>query len=173
MTAAVHLYGKSFLIGYDAVDHERRIEYFRGEGGALTDEETRLLESLGLDEMLTESLKPYLAQFFQDLAKCQSDSGVILSRECELPFYILWNVLFQEEAERARRIRESRKKTKMMSDEDLAQTDAIIKGMKLPHRGLESQESDALFTLMLVEEAPENDSEYTAAGNELFTLILV
>ena len=173
MTAAVHLYGKSFLIGYDAVDHERRIEYFRGEGGSLTDEETRLLESLGIDEILTESLKPYLAQFFQDLAKCQSDPGLVLSRECELPFYILWNVLFQEESERLRRIRESRKKTKIMSEEDLAQTDAIITGMKLPRRGLESQESDALFTLMLVEEAPEADVDYTVAANELFTLILV
>jgi hypothetical protein len=172
MTAVIELYGRPFLIGYDAVEHARRVDYFRGEGGNLTDEETRLLEALGIDEQVMESLRPHMAQFFQDIAKCHSDPGVILSKNCELPFYILWNVLFMDETERQRRIRDSKKKTQLMSEEDLAQTGAIIDGFKLPRKAQGEQESDELFTLMLVSNAPETE-ELTPLGNELFTLMLV
>lgn len=180
MTTVVSLYGKPFSIGFSEGDNARRSAYFKSGTGNLTPQEKSLLLSLGVDSMLENSLKPYLAEFFSSLQTCSSDASLILSKTCETAYFVIWSALFHNRAETERRMKES--KGGIIDDLDLAQDAALISGMRhKPQPKPKKQTSDELmdeisqlFTLMIV----RSSTDSTPVSNDdaihrLFTLMLV
>ena len=172
MTTVVKIYGKPFTIGFETVDDKRRKNYFSRGLGSLTPQERALLLSIGVDDMLENSLKPYLAEFFSTLQTCSSDPSIILSRDCETAYFVLWSAFFHNRKEVERRLIENRKKYGAMSDEELAQDMAIIDGLKARGVTRDGKDStiDALFTLMFADETTPVQGD---AISQLFTLMFV
>lgn len=176
MTTVIKLYGKSFAIGFDSSDDSRRQKFFKEGSGNLTPQEKALLVSIGVDSMLENSLKPYLAEFFSALQTCSGDASLILSRNCDIAYFVLWSALFHNRAEVDRRLKST--KRAVIDDLDLAQDQAIIAGLKprvppaKPKAKSGDEEKDifkALFTLMILGQggAPAGNATIT----ELFTLM--
>jgi hypothetical protein len=180
MTTVIQLYGKSFSIGFSDTDDSRRKKFFKEGSGNLTPQEKALLISIGVDAMLETSLKPYLAQFFSTLQTCSGDASLVLSRNCDIAYFVLWSALFHNHAEVERRVKGT--KRAVIDDLDLAQDQAIISGLKPRVRPQPAaaaaaksgnEEKDifkALFTLMVLGQdgAPAGN----ATINELFTLMV-
>jgi hypothetical protein len=169
MTTVVSLYGKSFTLGFSDAEDTRRKNYFLKGLGSLTPQEKSLLVSLGIDDLLENSLKAYLAEFFSTLQTCGADPSLILSRNCETAYFVIWSAFFHN-----RKNIETRLKAQhgALSDEELAQDMAIIDGLK--SRGVPARAKrgiDALFTLMFVE--PETTPVPRDTISRLFTLMFV
>jgi hypothetical protein len=178
MTTVITIYGKPFSIGFSEGDGERRSAYFKSGTGNLTPQEKSLLLSLGVDAILENSLKPYLAEFFSSLQTCSSDASLVLSKSCETAYFVIWSALFHNRAEIERRMKAQ--KGEVVSDIDLAQDAAIISGLK--SRPLEktritgiSEEEQIrrLFTLMVVGEAGSIPVNSTDDIDRLFTLMVL
>jgi hypothetical protein len=177
MTTVIQLYGKSFSIGFSDTDDSRRQKFFKEGSGNLTPQEKALLVSIGIDSMLENSLKPYLAQFFSTLQTCSGDASLVLSRNCDIAYFVLWSALFHNRAEVERRVKTA--KRAVIEDLDLAQDQAIIAGLKpyvpppVPKSKLGDEEKDifkALFTLMIL--GQDGTPAGNATINELFTLMV-
>lgn len=133
MTSIVTLANKSYTVGTTAVDSERRRLYFQNPSAypkLLNVEERRLLKEMGIDCATENTLKPFLAEFFDVLPKCQSDSAIVLSKECEVPYYILWATKFAERENTLERIRENEKTTRTRMDLRMAMDESMIRNMK-------------------------------------------
>ena len=95
MSTVVRLGNQSFTYNNTESDHNRRKLYFKGASGATLDPlEKAILKSLGVDGTMEKSLAPYLADFFKLLPSCSSDTSLLLSKQCELPHFVLWSILF-------------------------------------------------------------------------------
>jgi hypothetical protein len=173
MTSVITIYGKPFSIGFGEIDDARRRGYFKGSGGNLTPQEKSLLLSIGIDVILENSLKPYLADFFSSLQTCSSDTNLILSKDCETAYFVLWSALFHNRAETTRRMAVD--SGGVIDDLDLAQDSALITGLKPKPKKVikEIDDSDinALFSLVIVPsvEAATPVDEI----DSLFTLMLI
>jgi hypothetical protein len=142
---AVQIANKRFSIGFGEADNMRRIAFFRGDVDvALTPDEIALLTALGIDDTMKMSLRPQLAEFFQSLKECRNDTSLTLSSKCEMPYFIIWSVLFANRRETQRRILE----------------DAAA------HREIGAL-GDATLSALVRELAPSQDKEY----DDVFTLI--
>ena len=173
MTTVIQIYGKSFNIGFSDEDNERRKKFFQGDGGSLTAEERSLLLSIGIDTTLENSLKPYLATFFTSLQMCSSDTSLILSRNCETAYFVLWSAMFHNRAQIESRLKKN--EGGIIDDLELAEDGAFIEGVR-PKYNLISDEVDndditKLFTLMILEEDDMNDIPEEDSINKLFTLM--
>jgi hypothetical protein len=142
---AVQIANQRFSIGFGEADNMRRISYFRGDiDASLTPDEIALLTALGIDDTMKMSLRPQLAEFFQSLKECRNDTSLTLSSKCEMPYYIIWSVLFANRRETQRRILE-----------DAAE-----------HREIGAL-GDATLSALVRELTPSQDKEY----DDVFTLI--
>jgi hypothetical protein len=183
MTSVIQLYGKSFNIGFSKSDDERRESYFKNSIGTLTPQEKSILLSLGIDERMEESLKPYLAKFFSSLQQCSSDISLVLNKDCETAYFVIWSTLFANGAEITRRFMGQRNDNEKMHDLDIAKSGALINGLKSKRKNIAftpiSEDEDdtihKLFTLMHVSDAPdENTDEHNITDiRSLFTLMMV
>jgi uncharacterized low-complexity protein len=92
----------------------------------LTIDEINILKALGIYGNGLKSLAPYMSTFFESLPNCSSDTNLMLKKECDTAFYVLWSVLFaaQQRAEKA--LQENKNTHDYLSDIDMAQTGAIV-----------------------------------------------
>ena len=173
--SAVTLYGRQFIIGFSKEDDTRRKAYFKNAEGTLTPQEKQVLTSLGIDSQMEETLRPYLAEFFQSLAICNSDTALLLNKDCETAYFVIWSTMFANRKEIERRLAEAQAAAVAMSDLDVAQTGALIAGLRprgpVVGPGASAAAAavppiDQLFTLMLQQPAPVKPID------ELFTLMI-
>jgi hypothetical protein len=109
-TSVIHLGNKSFIVPFSESDIQRRIDYSKDVPGAvLNNEERTVLKSLGVDDMLEKALKPYLGEFFNTLKHCNTDSKLILNKECETAHYVIWSTLFNMKKDTQKRIDENKR----------------------------------------------------------------
>ena len=97
MSVTVFLANKGFTLPVTDLDERRREAYFKNPADTknkLLPEEDKILKALGINTENAQCLMPYLARFFKQLPKCQSDSNLVLARDCEIVQYVLWETLF-------------------------------------------------------------------------------
>jgi hypothetical protein len=118
-----------------------------------------------------------LAEFFSTLQTCSSDASLVLSKNCETAYFVIWSAMFHNRAEVARRLAATR--GEVISDIDLATDASLISGMK-PKKGMAPEELEdtisRLFTLMVVgapHTAPEDETLSEDDISSLFTLMVV
>lgn len=143
--ATFSLANESFLLGTSFKDQMRRKRHYAGTQDQLTEQETKILRSLGIDEQMENTMKPYMATFFEKLPQCNTDASLRLSRECEVPYYVVWSTLFANRTNTAERFQEN-KKLPQRSQLNMAIDGAIIGDMK-PIQTKRNKYTD-LFTLI-------------------------
>ena len=147
MTALIQLGKQSFSIGTTLKDKVRRESYFKGLGDdALTKEEEGILTVLGIDTDIEDKLRSYLAEFFDELPNCQTDTSLLLNKKCEVPHYVIWSTLFDKYTRGDKALKDNRKRFKPRMDILDAMDSVVVEDMK------EKKDPDAdiklLFTLM-------------------------
>lgn len=165
----------SFPLSNTLKDKVRRERYFKDGSGELTAEEQAILNAIHMDDRLKGMLRPYLAEFFEKLPQCQTESSLALSKECQVPHHVVWSAFFDSHA-RAKNVLLHNHKlfTPQMDIEDAMDT-ALIANMTA--KVDPDADINTLFTLMFEgkEISPRKpDSERTdgAVLNSLFTLLL-
>ena len=183
MSVTIYLANKGFSLPVGRLDSARRKAYFANPAdpkSQLVPEEIEILTALGInlgEPKALEALKPYLAQFFDQLPQCQSDSSVILSKECEVVHHVLWTTLFnaRNRSDIAHKLNWEKKKP--LADLSTAINDSVLNDLQ-PRRE-DVNDIDRLFTLLLkgaevpaVAAVAVPAASQTFDVNKLFTLIL-
>ena len=95
MTVPILLANQAFSLGMSDKDKKRRQAFFGGDKkNALMPVELDILKKIGIDAIMMRQLQPYLADFFNALPNCQSDSQVLLNHTCEIVYHVIWSALF-------------------------------------------------------------------------------
>ncbi len=163
-TALINLGNKTFRIFVSENDKQRRIKYSKEEPDVdLTAEEREILAALGVDELLEKALRPYLAEFFNTLQQCNTDSKLILNKECETAHYVIWSTLFNMKKDTKVRMEENKKAHPGSTDLNVAMMGAITDEFQPNAR---ASVINQLFTFKF-KTIPEGDTGFI---NNLFTL---
>lgn len=160
MSTTVQLGNQAFHYNNTNADHDRRVQYFKHQSGAVLDpSEQEILTALGIDKATEDSLAPYLAEFFRLLPQCSSPASLLLNKRCELPYYVLWSVMFANNQVTQQRLA---KQGPVPSDINIVRASSII------------QELTPFVPPSFV--TPGSATERLSAGDraiqEIFTLIL-
>lgn len=126
----ITLGNQTFNLGTAMADEMRRTAYFMGDTSAkLTDDEIRILQSLGIDDEMQNRLKSELPAFFAQLPECQTDTELILSTKCEIPYYVVWTTLFKNKIATDERITAHAAAHPPVSDLETAMHGKMIQGL--------------------------------------------
>lgn len=115
-TDIVKISNKAYSISQAIADRVRRRKYFmsytKDSPNKLTADESKLLHDLGLekDSNMITALKLYLPTFFDNLQMCSSDTSMILRKNCNIPYYVLWSIMIANKQATDERLRENRLK---------------------------------------------------------------
>ena len=134
MTARIQLSNQVLTIGISEEDSARREAFFSANVGELTTDEKNVLQALGMrvGDAMYDSLRPHLSKFFNALPACQTDTDVYLKQDCEVPYYVLWSILFSNYQETERRLSEQQKRAELPTNLALAQSAFVAKDLGLP-----------------------------------------
>lgn len=155
------LANEAFTLGTSIGDSERRRRYYRDGSQQLTMEEKRILKSLGIDEEMESTLAPYMPSFFDLLPKCNTDTNVLLSKDCEIPYYVIWSTLFANRASTETRIKINKNQKTPRTLFDVAQNSAFISELRTTEK---QNNFHAVFTLIPIHpETPSIPAEYIQA----------
>jgi hypothetical protein len=148
---AVRIGNNTFFVGFTDADNERRESYFLSGDGELTKDEQGILDVLGIDGVMENILRLDLPEFFQKLPECDSDTSLVLKKDCEIPYYVIWTTLLKNRHETKRRLETHQQIKKPMSDLSAAVTDKFISNIAPV---VLDETIDRLFTLILPPTAP-------------------
>lgn len=147
----ITLANRPFTVSTSKKDSERRYAYFENPKTtkeSLNDDEREILKALGMKEELFKSddvskletsLLPYMAKFFDQLPFCQSDTSLVLSKDCEVVHYVLWHVLFMDRQHVIKRYDENRRIYNPLSDISSAIDEVFINTFRT--RGSKNKQS--------------------------------
>ncbi|NBT46976.1 MAG: hypothetical protein EBT07_04040 [Actinobacteria bacterium] len=168
---SVRLGKQSFPLSNSLDDRVRRDLYFKNGTGSLLPEEQKILDAIGIDKRLEGTLKPYLSEFFEKLPECQTDTSLVLSKNCEIPHFVVWSALFDSHARSQEAVVKNRKLFQKQMDITDAMDVALVSGMK--ERIDPDADYKTLFMLML-DKKPITVSKTIPATeyNAIFTLML-
>ena len=167
----VRLGKNSFPLSNTLEDKVRREHYFKDGSGELRPEEQAILDAIHIDDRLRGMLRPYLAEFFEQLPRCQTDASLVLSKECQVPHHVVWSAFFDSHARAKDVLFNNRKQFQPRMDIENAVDTVIIANMK--EKIDPDADINALFTLIF-ESSRKTAIEETgdAIVNRLFTLLL-
>ena len=151
-SVSVQLGNKTFAIDRGIPASARRAMYFQKNQGKLSKDERKVLTAIGMDAEMEERLKAYLPKFFDVLPDCQTDTNLYLSKQCEIPFFVIWSTKFGERHLTNTRIEESRKSTTIRSGYDTAIDQDIVEGMST-----KLSDIDQIFTLIRMYRVPQEE----------------
>uniref|UniRef100_A0A6C0LM05 Uncharacterized protein n=1 Tax=viral metagenome TaxID=1070528 RepID=A0A6C0LM05_9ZZZZ len=199
MSVTVFLANQGFTLPVTNVDDRRREAYFKNPTDPnyqLVPEEDKILLALGIDKQALGTLKENessclngrMAEFFKQLPKCQSDSSLMLAKDCEVVHCVLWETLLAAQSRSKDMYKDNWNKKKPWGDISVAINNQILNDLKPKRENLD--DVDRLFTLIMkagvpvaspisalpsvpVPSAPVPSAPATPADvNKLFTLIL-
>ena len=180
MSVTVYLANKGFVLPATPMDDRRREAYFKNPTDSknqLVPEEEKILLALGINKeaFLTNDdkgscLKDNMAQFFQQLPKCQSDTSLTLSKDCEIVQYVLWETLLAASARSQTAYADNFIQKKPLADISVAINQQIINDLK-PKPEIQN-DVDRLFTLIMKASIPAASAPAVDNSNELFTLMM-
>lgn len=164
MSKTFTLANETFTISTDLKDSVRREQYFQNpkSGAVLTPEETRVLQTLGIDTTMEQSLRPYLREFFDELPNCTTDASLRLSRSCEVPYYVIWSTEFANHTQKVNRVNEYPER-KTRSQIVMAEDSALLDELKAVPENVD--EYDKLFTLV-----PVSSNKKVSTSSDLYTM---
>ena len=123
------LANEKFTLNTGVADEVRRETHYRDGSMPLSEEEKRILTSLGIDESMESVLQPYMPEFFKALPKCHTDASLRLNNACEVPYYVLWSTAFANREYTNKRIEQNKKDHASRNLLTMAQDGALIDEM--------------------------------------------
>ena len=194
MSVTVFLANQGFTLPATNVDDRRREAYFKNPSDPkyqLVPEEDKILLALGIDKQAFGTLKKEessclngrMAEFFKQLPKCQSDSSLMLAKDCEVVHCVLWETLLAAQSRSKDMYKDNWNNKKPWSDISVAINSQILNDLKPKRENLDDM--DRLFTLIMkagvpvaspisaLPSVPVPSAPPTPADvNKLFTLIV-
>jgi hypothetical protein len=155
MSVTVFLANKGFTLPATDFDERRREAYFKNPKdpkNQLLPEEDKILTELGINKENADCLTQYLARFFKELPKCQSDASLTLSKDCEVVQYVLWETLLAARTRGEMMYDENWKKKHPLADVSVAINKQIINDLKPKPEALNNV--DRIFTLIMKGSVP-------------------
>jgi len=169
MLQTIQLANRSFHVPMSEDDTRRRTAFFDTGAGSLTPEEQEILTGLGIDTKLVGILKPYLAAFFDSLVLCQSDTNVLLNKQCEVVHYVLWQTLLASRYESNERMKENHVTMKPETNISSAMNSSVLSDLRpIPDSADDIRE---IFTLLCTP-LSVSASVPVESVRDVFTLIL-
>jgi len=163
----IKLSGRVFYINYDEASQDRRKGIFESEStDKLTDDEEKLLATVGITDATRKNLNPYLYDFFEALPDCQSTTQMMTSRQCETAYYVMWSVLMKARQDTQRNIDAAHKEGHMPECE-MYQTEARLAALSK----LEGQGSATAEVAKLSEQSEKEHAEITEIIKRIETKI--
>jgi hypothetical protein len=151
----VMIANKSYIIKQSLGDSARRRVYFNTfkensntTSGSLTADESKLLADLGINSKMIMNLKLYLPTFFDNLQMCSSDTSLVLRKDCNIPYYVLWSIMFANKQATDERIRANKEAYYSSRNIGVAMNTAIVSQMR---RKNIRDEYDKVFELLLTQ----------------------
>ena len=144
LVITINLGGRPFQLDVGGQAFLRRSLYFLHKKGSITKNDQDILDAIGIDSHMEDMLKRYLPQFFERLPNCQSYSSMYLSKQCEIPYFVIWVSKFAERTRSKERIDEH-KQLKVISDYNTAVDKTIVNSL---HGKL--TDIDQLFALIRI-----------------------
>jgi len=158
----VSMAGDVFYLSYSAKAKQRRKLAFTSQDPTkcLTDGEKKLLEKINIVGETLESVKPYLAEFFESLPNCSTSVQMMTSKDCQIPNYIMWSVLLKARQS----VKETMEKAsgKRLADIEVHQKNAQIK--TLMESGKKSKLGSFMSALTPTSGCNKQDCEKIAQG---------
>lgn len=169
MLQTIQLANRSFHVPMSEDDTRRRTAFFDTGAGSLVPEEQEILTGLGIDTKLVGILKPYLAAFFDSLVLCQSDTNVLLNKQCEVVHYVLWQTLLASRYESNERMKENHATMKPETNISSAMNSSVLSDLRpIPDSADDIRE---IFTLLCTP-LSASVSVPVESVRDVFTLIL-
>ena len=156
MSVTVYLANKAFVLPATEGDISRRNAYFKNPTdprNQLKPEEDKILLALGINKEQAPNLTSYLAKFFEQLPKCQTDASIMLEKDCEVIQSVLWETLFAARSRSKVMYDDNWKTKKPWGDISVAINEQIISDLK-PKPSAAPTDIDKLFTLIFTEDVP-------------------
>lgn len=120
------LANETFTLNTGIADEVRRETHYKDGSVPLTDDEQRILTTLGIDETMESTLRPYMPEFFKALPGCHTDASLRLSKACEVPYYVIWYTTFANKQNTKARIDQNKKDHDSRNLLTMAQDGALI-----------------------------------------------
>ena len=159
--------GRVFYINYDEASQDRRKGIFESEStDKLTDDEEKLLATVGIVDATRKNLNPYLYDFFEALPDCQSTTQMMTSRQCETAYYVMWSVLMKARQDTQRNI-DTANKEGHMPECEMYQTEARLAALSK----IEGQGSATAAVSKLAEQSGKEHEEITEIIKRIETKI--
>jgi hypothetical protein len=140
------LANETFTLNTGIADEVRREAHYKDGSVPLTADEQRILTTLGIDETMESTLRPYMPEFFKALPGCHTDASLRLSKACEVPYYVIWSTTFANRENTKARIAQNKKDHKSRNLLTMAQDGALIDEMH--PKNADKDLYTALFTLI-------------------------
>jgi hypothetical protein len=147
-------------------------------GDTLTEDEIKILKAIGVYGEVLVDMAPHMAEFFDSLPKCSSDSSLMLRKDCDTAFYVLWSTLFAAQKKAAERLKQSEQKNcenpnkdKFAADIDNAQDSAIVRDIKKTFKETPKFSAAAIYDLFTIRFEKDPGEENIKAFLELMTLV--
>lgn len=149
-SVVIELGGKPFTLPTSPQDSHRRRAFFEAvqrtpelaefrppEGPTLlaptedrlTPQETAILDALGIDAELIRRFSTDLADFFDSLHMCSTDTAMMLKEECEKSYFIMWSILMHARDRLQKRMDDNAAEHRPASDLQIAHETAEIQSL--------------------------------------------
>ena len=122
--------GESFFLSFTNKAYKRRKIAFSSNNPmeCLTASEKNILKKINLTNETLNTLKPYLADFFESLPNCQTTVQMMTSKKCEIPNYVMSSLLLKARYDVQKNIESQTPST--MGNIGLYQKNAQLKALK-------------------------------------------
>ena len=125
-----------FVIPSTSMDSQRRKQYFdhlldsSKPPAELVEEELEVLKALGITEDIQRKLAGFLPDLFDSLPQCSTDASMMLKKECEKAYYVLWSTLYAIQRETENAIEENRATRSSLSDINVSLDQRFVESLK-------------------------------------------
>jgi hypothetical protein len=154
----IRLGGNLYKIRYTEEDKQRRNDHFINGTGSLTDDETKLLNDIGLkdiDTQLSKKDKQLMPMFYNSLPDCQTSTAISLSAKCFLPHHIISEIIEQAAVASETAHQDFLTRKSPTSDEPIKMA-GLLNGIKDLVQGAFPSESEPVESAILTDEVMKN-----------------
>lgn len=126
----IRLGGNLYKIRYTDEDKQRRNDHFINGNESLTEDETKLLNDIGItdiDKQLSKNTKNLMPMFYDSLPDCQTSTAISLSAKCFLPHHIISEII--EQAAVASEIDAKKSRKESPTSDETIKTMGLLNGI--------------------------------------------
>jgi len=128
------------------------------------------MNAIGINnDLVKQQLAPYMAEFFDSLPACSTDTSLYLNKTCETAYFVLWSTMFALEQAARRQKEENERLFRPVADLSVAMTEQLVRNIDKAVAVVPDDEIIKLFTRIPLGGPGFSDID-VASVRKLFTL---